>query len=99
MWVSDVNRPDKLFAVHQFDQPFDLIIDVTETSGLRTISVDSDGFLSDGFENEVADDSAIELIQSRTVSIENSCNSDVDSFDSIVFDEKSFRGSFTFVVA
>ena len=99
MWVSNVDRSDKLFAVHQFDQTFDLIIDVAETSGLGAIAVNCDWFFSDGFEDEVADDSTIELIQSGTVSIENSCDSDVDTLDTIVLNEKSLGGSFSFIVA
>ena len=99
MWVSNVDWSDKLFAVHQSDQSFNLIIDVTETSGLRTITVNCDWFFSDGFKDEVADNSTIEFVQSGTVCIENSCNSDVDTLDSVVFDEKSLRGSFSFIVA
>ena len=99
MRVSDVDRSDKLFAVHQSDHSFDLIIDVTETSGLETIAVNCDWLFSDSFKNKVTDDSAVNFVQSGTVSIENSCDSDVNTLDSVVFDKKSFRRSFTLIVA
>ncbi len=99
MRIPDVDWSEKLFAVHQSDQSFDLIIDVTETSGLGTIAVNCDWFFSYGFEDEVADNSTVELVQSGTVSIENSCDSDVNTLDSVVLDEKSFRCSFTLIVA
>jgi hypothetical protein len=59
MRVSNVYGPNKLFAVHEFDQSFDLIINITEASGLRAISINGDWFFSDGFENEITDNSAI----------------------------------------
>lgn len=87
-----------LVTVHEEDQTINQIVDVLERSSLVSITVDSHVLTLEGLNDKVGDDSTVVRVHSRTESVEDSGNSDLDIVLSHVTVGQSLGDSLTLVV-
>ena len=66
---------------------------------MRAIAEDGDGFVSEGLEDEVADDSAIVGSHLGAIGVEDAGDADVDLVFAVVVEHDGFGDAFSFVVA
>src|SRR5208282_6366711 len=75
--VADVGR-FVLVGLRQRENSRDLIADIAEAAGLRTVAVNREVFARQRLPHEVRDDAAIVKLQPRTVGIEDADDSRID---------------------
>mmetsp|Transcript_14832 Transcript_14832/g.28210 ORF Transcript_14832/g.28210 Transcript_14832/m.28210 type:complete len:260 (-) Transcript_14832:35-814(-) len=97
-WVADINWAHVL-AVHKADKSLDLVVDIAEAAGLVAFTIHGNGLTPKGLDDEVADYTTIVLKHTRTVRVEDTCDTDLKLMLTVVLHTERFGNTFPLIVA
>lgn len=95
--VTDVDRSG-LGTVHEQDQTINQIVDVLERSSLGSITVNSHILTLEGLDDEVGNDSTIVWVHSWTESVEDTCDTNINTVLPHVTISQSLGDSLSLIV-
>mmetsp|Transcript_7528 Transcript_7528/g.9355 ORF Transcript_7528/g.9355 Transcript_7528/m.9355 type:complete len:210 (-) Transcript_7528:710-1339(-) len=98
IWIPEIYRPVVL-PVHEFHEPIHEVVHELKRAGLLALAVDRDWFTLECLNDEVAHDSTIVWMHSRSEGVEDPSNPDVDVLLFLVRVHHRLSHALPFVIA